>query len=76
MEQQEKKEIEKEGKALARWGGLGFQMAAIIGLSCWLGVYLDKRNGGETKWWTIGLSLFGIACALYLVFKEVSRLNK
>jgi RsiW-degrading membrane proteinase PrsW (M82 family) len=51
-------------------------MGVIIGGFTWLGVYLDERQKNKTAWWTIGLSLFGVMAALYLMIKEVLRMNK
>jgi RsiW-degrading membrane proteinase PrsW (M82 family) len=60
----------------ARFSALGIQMGVIIGGFTWLGVYLDERQKNKTAWWTIGLSLFGVMAALYLMIKEVLRMNK
>jgi len=71
-----KKEQQPGTKAYLKYAGMGVQMAAIIGLTCWLGVYLDKRFRMQTPWWTVGLSIFGVAGALYMVLKEVIKMNK
>ena len=60
----------------ARFSALGIQMGVIICLFSWLGVYLDDRCQSKTDWWTIGLSLFGVTTALYLVIREVIKLSK
>jgi hypothetical protein len=60
----------------ARFSALGIQMGVIIGGFTWLGVYLDDRQKNKTAWWTLGLSLFGVAAALYLMIKEVLRMSK
>ncbi|AII51656.1 hypothetical protein N008_06620 [Hymenobacter sp. APR13] len=52
--------------------GVGFQMLATIGLCTWLGVWLDGRYGSE-PWGTVGLTLFGVFVAMYLVIREVSE---
>jgi F0F1-type ATP synthase assembly protein I len=73
MEQEKKKSgISK----FARFSGLGIQMGLIIALFTWLGTYLDGRFTSKTPWWTIGLSLFGVVAALYLVIKEVVKMGK
>ena len=58
-----------------RFSGMGFQMAAIIGISAWGGVKLDERYSSDNPWWTMGLSLFGVFASLYIVIKEVRNLN-
>lgn len=76
VDKEQEDEIKKETNAYVKYGGLAIQMGAIIGLSCWLGVYLDKKVENETPWWTLGLSLFGITAALYLVLKDVIKSSK
>lgn len=59
----------------ARFSGLVIQMGAIIGLFTWFGVWLDgKYNTGQL--WSIILSLSGVAIALYLVIREVTKISK
>ncbi|WBA41466.1 MULTISPECIES: AtpZ/AtpI family protein [Hymenobacter] len=60
------------GGNFARFMGVGFQMLATIGLCTWLGVWLDGRYGSE-PWGTVGLTLFGVFVAMYLVIREVSE---
>jgi ATP synthase protein I len=61
-------------KAL-RFSNLGFQMILLIGLSAWLGSWLDEYLSMKTPWLTIFLSLFGIGASFYLVFKEIKELE-
>ena len=56
-----------------RYAGLAFQMLFIIGLGAWAGVWLDARLGTRTPWFTIGLSLAGLALALYQVIRGLTR---
>lgn len=51
-------------------------MGAIIALFSWLGNYLDKRQHTTTPWFTISLSLFGVAAALVIVIREVIKISK
>ena len=51
-------------------------MGVIIGGFAWLGNYLDKRQDNVTAWWTLGLTLFGVGSALYLMIKEVIKMGK
>ena len=60
----------------ARFSALGIQMGVVIGFFSWLGVYLDDKYQSKIDWWTIGLSLFGVTTALYLVIREVIKLSK
>ncbi len=66
----------KQPNQLLKYSNLGFQMAAIIGLSAWGGNKLDKHYHNETPVFTIVLSLLGIAVALYIVIKDIIRSSK
>lgn len=66
----------KKPNAYLRFSGLGLQMGVVIALFTWLGTFLDDRQANKTPVWTIVLSLFGVFGAMYLVFKEVKKLNK
>lgn len=59
----------------ARFSALVIQMGVIIGLFTWLGIFLDKKFKMETAWCTIGLSLFGVFAALYLIIREVIKMG-
>jgi ATP synthase protein I len=59
-----------------KYGALGFQMIAIIGLSAWGGHALDNRLQNKKPVFTIILSLLGIFAALYLVLKDFIKPKK
>jgi ATP synthase protein I len=60
----------------AKYSGLAIQMGAIIGGFVWLGTFLDKKYNDGGQAWTIGLSLFGVAGALYIVLKGIIKMTK
>ena len=66
----------KKGSSFARFSSLGIQMGVIIAFFTWLGTFLDDYYKLKTPWWTITLSLFGVIASLYLVIKEVIRMEK
>ena len=59
-----------------RFTTLTFQMIGVIGFFSWLGYYLDDKYNSKTPWWTIGLSLFGVFISLYVVIREVLKMNQ
>ncbi len=59
-----------------RFSSIGIQMGAIIFLFTWLGVYLDDYFQNKTPWLTIVLSLFGVIGSLFLIIREVLKLNQ
>lgn len=60
----------------AKFSALGIQMAVIIGLFTWLGVYLDEKYQTAKSMYTVILSLTGVAIGLYLIIREVIKLTK
>ncbi len=50
-------------------------MAAIIFSLSWLGLYCDKKFETTTPWWTLCLSLFGVIVSMFLVIREVIKIN-
>ncbi len=60
-------------RTVARYSGIGAQMAATIGLSTWAGYWLDQRFQSKTPWFTLGLMLLGLFAALYNVIRAVSK---
>ncbi len=71
----DKKATSKTSKYV-RFSGVGIQMGIIIGGFAFLGNYLDGKYQNKTPWWTLGLSLFGVAAGLYIMIKEVIKISK
>lgn len=70
---QKKNQKKQESKGLndfAKYSGIAFQMVAIIGITTWGGIKLDKLAGFETPVFTIILSLFGVGAAIYAAVKD------
>lgn len=61
---------DKARREYLKWAGAGMQMVITIGGFAWLGWYLDKRQGLQTPWWTLGLSLFGCILSLYSLIRS------
>jgi F0F1-type ATP synthase assembly protein I len=80
MEQQQplKKKNRKspENKGLndfARYSGMAFQMIAVILITTWGGIELDKLAKFHTPVFTIILSLLGVFAAIYTAVKDFIR---
>jgi F0F1-type ATP synthase assembly protein I len=71
----ESKSYNKNGNFL-RFTTLVFQMIGPIGFFSWLGYFLDQKYRTKIPWWTMGLSLFGVFISLYVVIREVLKMNK
>lgn len=79
MSDQDKKKLSEKPKPLNRYirfSGMAIQMGVIIGLSAWGGSALDEKFKTSSKVFTIILSLLGIGVAMYLVIREVIKMQK
>lgn len=54
----------------ARYSGMAFQMLAIILITTWGGIELDKLAKFHTPVFTIILSLLGVFAAIYTAVKD------
>lgn len=57
----------------ARYAGMGFQMAAIIGGGAWLGHWLDGKMQNKFPGFTLGLTLFSVFAALWYFIRDVTK---
>lgn len=65
-----KNQPDKEGNGFARYSGMAFQMIAIILITTWGGIKLDKISGFEKPVFTIILSLLGVFAAIYTAVRD------
>lgn len=65
-----KKQESNDLNNYAKYSGIAFQMVAIIALTTWGGIKLDKLTGFETPVFTIILSLLGVFAAIYTAIKD------
>jgi len=63
-EKNRKKHTNKGLRDYARYSGIGFQMIAIILVTTWGGIELDKLAGFSNPVFTIILSLLGVFAAI------------
>ena len=60
------------------WGfyaGAGLQIAVGVGLGFVVGWWLDKKFG-TSPWFVLSGSMLGLASGMYLLIKDVMRMNK
>jgi ATP synthase protein I len=74
--QKKTKKIENKNNLFLRFSSIGIQMAGIIAFFAWLGTYCDKKFQTTTPWWTLSLSLFGVISSMFLVIREILKLNQ
>lgn len=60
----------KAAQSYMRYSGIGFQMAAIIGLGTFGGWWADQRTGWKFPAFTLVGALGGVALAMWILFKE------
>jgi F0F1-type ATP synthase assembly protein I len=56
-----------------KYSGLAFQMIAIILVTTWGGIELDKLTKSNTPVFTIILSLLGVFAAIYTAVRDFIR---
>ena len=61
---------QKQPNNYLKYGGMAFQMFAVIGIGSWGGMKLDSYYKTSTPIFTIILSLLSIFASLYLVLKD------
>ncbi len=66
----------KSLKKYAALSGIGLQMGAQIFICAWAGKKLDHHFETEKGWFTMGLVLFGVAASLFIVIKQLNKINK
>lgn len=69
-EKNPKKSSDKGIRDFARYSGIAFQMIAIILVTTWGGVKLDKVVAWKTPVFTIVLSLLGVFAAIYFMVRD------
>ncbi|WP_400192502.1 AtpZ/AtpI family protein [Hymenobacter sp. B81] len=63
---------QKRSSQLARYSGVGVQMLVVIGLSTWLGTWLDGKYGWS-PWATVVLALLGVFIAMYQIIRAAAN---
>jgi len=57
----------------AKYSAISFQMLATIGLFAFAGHKIDEYKGTKMPLFTAGLSLLGVAVAMYQVVKQLNK---
>ena len=66
----------KQYNEVLKYSGMAFQMLAIIGLGLYGGIKLDQYLGmKKVPVFTLVLTLFSVAIAIYFVVKDVSKMK-
>lgn len=75
---EKQKQNHKKQKQPNKWivlTGAGIQMGVIIFACAYFGKKLDAYFKTSTAWFTLGLILFGILASIYLLLKQVKKLD-
>ena len=73
IDKDELEEVTRPAKNYARYGGLAFQMAAVIALSVWGGQWLDGLLGWKFPLFTILLLLTGLTGVIWSIYRSVRK---
>ncbi|MDP5170265.1 MAG: AtpZ/AtpI family protein [Bacteroidia bacterium] len=72
MPKPEKKE-QKPLNDYIKYAGLGFEILACMLLFVGAGYLLDQWLAPTKPWFTLGLSLAGCGCAIYLMIRTLNK---
>ena len=56
-----------------KFGGMVFQMLAVILLAALAGSWLDEKYATEKPYWTLGLAFTGVIISMIMVIKDVRK---
>ncbi len=73
--QPSKKKPKRRNKFI-RLSGIGLQMGVTIYLFAYAGKFLDQKYPSDKNWFTISLTIVGVAISLYNILKQVNRINQ
>jgi len=73
IDKEELEEITGPAKSYARYGALGIQMVAFLAVGVLGGRWLDSKVDPEFPLFTLIGVLFGLAGALWFLFKEATK---
>lgn len=68
-----KEEVKKPINDFYKYSGMAIQMGITIAAAVYGGIALDEKLGLDTPWFTLLLSLIGVAAAIYIVIKTTAR---
>ncbi|WP_224484304.1 AtpZ/AtpI family protein [Robertkochia aurantiaca] len=74
-ENKKKKKPSDQLKNFALFSGVAIQMGVTIFLFAWFGRWLDERYNEGEKLYLIILTLAGVAISIYVVIKQLKRLQ-
>jgi ATP synthase protein I len=63
----------KQVNAYAKYGSMGFQMIAVIGLFTFAGYKIDESAHHTVRWVTAILSLIGVIASIYIVIVSLKK---
>jgi len=72
----DKNNKENQLSKFAKFSGLGFQMAAIIGIGVYAGVWLDEKYPNKYKAYTIIFSLVFVCLSMFQSIRQLNKNNK
>jgi F0F1-type ATP synthase assembly protein I len=79
MSQKNKPSKEKPNSSLksaAVFTGIAAQMGITIFAGAYLGKYLDLEYPSNKKWFTMLFTLLGVGISLYVVLKQLNKINE
>ncbi|WP_298515465.1 AtpZ/AtpI family protein [uncultured Kordia sp.] len=71
-----KKKPIKPLKSYVKFTGIAFQMAVVIGLGVYLGMWLDEKYPNKHQLFTVVCSLVFVSLSMWQVIRQLKKFNK
>ncbi len=75
MTKNEKSSNPKQPKNFLKLTGIAAQMGITIFAGAYFGKWLDEKYPSDKKWFTIGFTLLAVALSLFIVLRQVNKIN-
>jgi F0F1-type ATP synthase assembly protein I len=73
MKEKPHNEANRNAQQYTRYSGLAFQMMALIGLSVWAGIYIDKTLELSFPIFTVCLALISCVGAMIMLIRSLPK---
>jgi putative Ca2+/H+ antiporter (TMEM165/GDT1 family) len=66
----------KQLNSYVKFTGIAFQMAVVIGLGVYLGIWLDEKYPNKYQLFTVGCSFVFVSLSMWQVIRQLKKFNK
>ena len=66
----------KQLNSYVKFTGIAFQMAVVIGLGVYLGIWLDEKYPNKHQLFTVACSFIFVSLSMWQVIRQLKKFNK